>query len=338
MTSRERFLISLAVLIAICVVSAIGYFIIEPDHGILTAIYMMAITVSTVGYSELYGTSPTVEIWNMISILFGVSTMLVVVGMFTAMLVQGEVGRLMGGRQLESKIKRMNDHLIICGFGRLGRLLAERLAERKVPMVIVERDVSRLKDVERLHQLYVVGDATDEDTLKEAGIDSAQSLVACLANDADNVFVTLTARQMNPKLHLVARADQFSSESKLRRAGADRVISPQTIGAERIANILTRPHVVDFVDVAAKGVELEMEEIKVSEDSPLAGKSLRESDLRRIADVMVVAIKRANGSTRFNPAAEAIMNPGDTLITIGEAGAALRLSQMRLILQSQDQL
>jgi voltage-gated potassium channel len=179
--------------------------------------------------------------------------------------------------------------------------------------------------------LYVRGDATEEAVLEQAGVERARNLVAALANDADNLFVTLTARQMRPELHIVARAENSATEPKLRRAGANRVISPQTIGAERIATILTRPHVVDFVDVADKGVELEMEEIEVRPDSIIAGKSLREADIRRVADVMVVAIRRADGSTRFSPGAEEVVRPGDTLITIGQAGAALRLARMQII-------
>jgi voltage-gated potassium channel len=232
---------------------------------------------------------------------------------------------------VEARIKQLEAHVIVCGFGRMGRLLVQRLSEENLPMVIVEKDPEARSALEKLEQLYVIGDATEEDTLERAGISKAQSLVAVLASDADNVFVTLTARQMRKDLNIVARAEQFSSIPKLRHAGANRVMSPQAIGAERIANIITRPHIVDFVDVAAKGVDLEMDEFTVSQDSPLAGKSLREANIRQTAEVMVVAIMRSDGSTTFNPAAEEVVRPQDTLITIGPAGATQRLAKMELI-------
>jgi voltage-gated potassium channel len=232
---------------------------------------------------------------------------------------------------LESRIKHLNNHVIVCGFGRMGRLLVVSLMERKVPVVIIERDPQKTQRIEAIRQLYVVGDATEEETLERAGIDRAKHLVAVLTSDGDNVFVTLTARQMRPDLHIVARAEQLTSEPKIRRAGADAVISTQAIGAERIANILTRPRLVDFIEVAAKSVELEVDEFVVSAESPIAGRSLRESNIRQIADVMVVAIKRPDGRSAFNPGADEVVHANDTLVTIGPRGAVSRLEQQEII-------
>lgn len=312
-----------------------GYIVIDPDLGLLQAIYMVTITLSTVGYREVVHDSGAAQTWTILIIVVGGLTVAVAGGSLVGMLVEGEVGRLIGSRKLESRIKHLNGHTVICGFGRMGQLLVERLLARNVPLVIVENQQERILAAEQLGCLYVRGDATEETILEQAGVARARNLVAALASDADNLFVTLTARQMRPVLHIVARAENSSTEPKLRRAGADRVISPQSIGAERIATILTHPHVVDFVDVAAKGVELEMEEIEVTPDSVLAGKSLREADIRRLADVMVVAIRRADGTTRFSPGAEEVVRPGDMLITIGQAGAALRLAKMRIIAEPQ---
>jgi voltage-gated potassium channel len=315
-------------------IGVLGYMLIDPDLSFLDAIYQTAITLSTVGYREVSEPTYGVKIWTILIIIFGIFAVLAAFTALIALIVEGEVGRLIGSRQLESRIKKLNNHVIICGFGRMGALLVKRLVERKVPVVIIEQDQKRLREIEEIDQLYVVGDATEEATLKRAGIDKAKSLVATLTNDAANVFVTLTARQMRPDLKIVARAEQFTAESKLKRAGADRVMSPQTIGAERIANVLTRPHIVDFVDVAAKGVELEMDEFVVSHDSWLAGKSLQDSNIRQAADVMVVAIVRPDGSTRFNPGADEVVRPNDTLITIGPAGTTSRLEKIDVIKDS----
>lgn len=334
MTSRKRLIISLAVLLIVCLVGALGYVVIGRLVGhpvsIFQAAYMVAITIPTVGYAETVPNDTALRLWTVVIIVFGVSSAAVAIGSVTGLFVEGEVGRLIGSRKLESRIKHLSNHVIVCGFGRMGRLLVQRLIERKVPLVVVEHDQQKCRRIEELGQLYLIGDATEEQTLEHAGIARAKSLVAVLTSDGDNVFVTLTARQMRPELQIISRAEQLSSESKIRRAGANRVISTQSIGAERIANVLTRPHLVDFVDVAAQGVDLEMGEFVVPGESPLAGKALRESNIRQAANVMVVAIRGGDGSTRFNPGAAEIVQPGDALITIGPTGAVSRLEEMRI--------
>jgi len=331
MSARKRLIISLLILLTVFWIGVIGYKLIDPSLALLDAIYMVIITISTVGYKEVMQRSPGTIIWTLIIILFGVSTAMVAVSALASMFIEGEIGRIFGSRKVETRIKQLEGHVIVCGFGRMGRLLVQRLKEEKIPLVVVEKDPEARGAIEKLEQLYIIGDATEEETLERAGLAQAQSLVAVLASDADNVFVTLTARQMHKNLNIVARAEQFSSIPKLRHAGANRVMSPQAIGAERIANIITRPHIVDFVDVAAKGVDLEMDEFTVSKGSPLAGKSLREANIRQMAEVMVVAIMRSDGTTTFNPAAEEVVRPQDTLITIGPAGATQRLAKMELI-------
>jgi voltage-gated potassium channel len=262
-------------------------------------------------------------------IMFGSLTVAILIASLAGLLVEVDIDQVFGSRKLEQKIKQLHNHVIICGYGRMGRLLVNRLTELGVPLVIVERDPQRTEDMLASEQPYIVGDATEERILERAGIDRARSLVAALASDADNLFVTLTARQMRAELYIISRAEDAGSVSKLRRAGADRVISPQHIGAEWIANVLTRPNVVDFVDMASKGGELEMAEIAIPADSPLAGRSLRQADVRKLSDVIVVAIRRADGTRRFNPGADEIVSPGDVLITVGETGAAARLSALR---------
>ncbi|UCD28168.1 MAG: NAD-binding protein, partial [Planctomycetota bacterium] len=259
MSARKGLVISLAVLMLVLWIGTCGYMLLDKHLSFIDALYQVVITLSTVGFDEIfYERTREIELWSILIIMFGVSSALVAVGCLTAMIVGGEVDRLIGSRKLESRIRKMSNHVIVCGFGRMGELLVKRLLERNIQVVVIEKDPKRVSDIEHTGQLYIAGDATEEIALQRAGIEHAKSLVTALTSDADNVFVTLTARQMRPDLYIVARAEQFTTEPKLKRAGANRVMSPQTIGAERIANILTRPHLVDFVDVAAKGVELEM--------------------------------------------------------------------------------
>lgn len=329
MSSRRRLAISIGVLLVIYCIGVLGYLVLAPGTTLLQAVYMTTITLSTVGYRETVVLTPAVQAWTIALIVGGALTVAILVASVAGILVESDIGRLLGRRNMDAQIKQLRNHTIVCGFGRMGRLLVDRLIERKIAYVIVERDPDRLRELEQMGWPHIAGDATEEWVLAASGIERAHSLVAVLANDADNLFVTLTARQMHPELHLIARAENPSSHAKLLRAGANRVISPQHIGAEWIANVLTRPHVADFVDMAARGSELEMAQVEVPARSVLAGKSLRESELRKHSDVMVVAIRRPDGSTRFNPGADEIIESGDLLITIGKPGAAAEISQLR---------
>ncbi len=331
MTIRNRLFIALGVLFSVFWIGVAGYMVIPPRMAFHEAVYMVAITLSTVGYREIGGEpSVTQEFWTIGLVVFGISTVAITFSLMTGVLVEGEIGRLIGSRKLESRIKSLSEHVIVCGYGRMGQMVVQHLRETNVPIVVIELDPSPLRKLDELRVLYIEGDATDEDILHRAGIERARALVAVLPSDADKVFVTLTARELRSDLHIVARAEQFTAIPKLRRAGASRVISPQAIGAERIANIITRPHVVDFVEVAAKGVDLELDEFVVGKDSPMANKSLRDADIRRAADVMVVAIKRADGTTQFSPGADVVIQPQDTLIMIGPSGASNKLEEMRV--------
>jgi voltage-gated potassium channel len=334
MSARRRLLISLAVLVAIFWIGALGYMLIghltARPVALFDAVYMVAISITTVGYREVIPQTVPFETWTIIVLLIGVAGMTMSISSVTAMIVEGQLGHLIGSRRVEARIQQLGNHVIVCGFGRLGQLLTQMLAERRVPVVVIEQDAARAHVIEELGQLYVIGDASEEKAIQRAGIARARCLVSVLPTDADNVFVTLTARQMRPDLQIIARAEQPTSESKLRQAGANRVISTQVIGAERIANILTRPHLVDLVDVAAQGVELEVGDFPVAATSPIVGKSLLESNIRQVANVMVVAIRRVDGSTRFNPGANEVIQANDTLITIGPSGAVARLEQLRI--------
>lgn len=242
------------------------------------------------------------------------------------MIVGGEFRSVLGRQKLKDKIAKLNDHFIICGFGRMGEHIAINLVAKGKTVVVIEHDPERTQLAAERGINYVLGNASDEETLEEAGIHHAAALVSALRGDADNVFTTLTAHGMREDLPIIARCEDIDTERKLVRAGASRVICPQSIGASRIVNLLARPAVAKLVDITMDATEWEMEEILVPEGSPLAGKSLRELDLRARANTMIVAIHEAGGKSVVNPPPDRVVNPDDVLVAIGPAGSVRDLA------------
>jgi len=327
MSPQQRLFWSVVVLVSVLVIGATGYILIE-DATLLQATYMTVITLATVGYRERFDLSTAGEIWTIAVITVGVISVSVALTSLAALFVSGELQMYLGSRKVESRISRMKNHVIVCGYGRMGQLAARELRARRETVVVIEVRPDRRGEIAEDGMLFVIGDATEEDILIRAGLMRAQALVSVLPHDADNVYVTLTANGLRSDLKIVARAEQAATEPKLKQAGAQRVICPQLIGASRIVNVLTRPHVTDFFEVAAKGVELEMDEYVIGEESSLGGVSLRDSLLRQKADVMIVAVKRTGGETLYNPPPDAVLGTGDTLIIIGPAGVSKRLDAL----------
>ncbi len=326
MSPQQRLVWSLVVLIGVFAVGATGYVVLE-GASLMDAVYMTAITLSTVGYREVIDLSPRGEAWTIAVITLGVISVSVAFTSLVALFVSGELRAHFGSRKMDHAISRLKDHIVICGFGRMGRLAGDELHRAGQSVVVIEVRPDRGDEIARAGLLGMIGDATEEDTLLRAGMMHAKALVSVLPHDADNVYVALTARGLRPDLLIVARAEQANTEVKLRRAGANRVICPQLIGASRIADILMRPHVTDFFEVAAKGVELEMDEYVVGAGSSLNGTSIRHSTLRQRTESMIVAIRSADGTTRYNPPPETRIRAGDTLIIIGPSGVSKRLDK-----------
>jgi voltage-gated potassium channel len=322
--------LSILALLAVFAVGTTGYMLIEAEHhpSLLDAAYMTTITLSTVGYAEVWQLSPAGKLWSIGVIVFGIATVSIAFTSLVTLFVSGEMRSARQRKRMESTIKQISDHVILCGYGRMGALAAEEVTQRGIPVVIIESARDRVRLLRETGVPHIRGDATEEEVLMRAGVMRARALVATLPHDADNVFITLTVHTLRPSVHIIARAEQPSTKPKLIRAGASRVICPQVMGATRIANVLTRPTVVDFVDMADKGVDLEMDEHVVGADSPLAGKSLRDSPLREKTGATVVAIKRADGKTHVNPAPDEILLAGDTLVLVGPAGVCGRLHAM----------
>jgi voltage-gated potassium channel len=313
-TAIGRLRRAIAMVVAVLVVGTIGYLLF--GLSFTDAVYQTVTTVSTVGFRELHEFS-TLEQWFTIAvIILGASTVLYTFTLAVQVVVDGELRDFLGRRSMNREINKFAGHTIVCGWGRVGRAVADDLAEAGHSVVVVDIDADRVAGVP---YPTVVGDATLDSTLRAAGIDRARALIAALEGDAENLFVTLSARAIVPELFIVARARQDESVPKLANAGADRVVNPQELGAARMASFVARPHVAEFVDVVMheRSLEFRMQEFDVPEGSPLAGHTLREADLRKRAGVLVLALRRVDGTFTTNPDPDIVIEPHQILIAVG---------------------
>ncbi len=330
MSPQMHLLLAVLAVVAVLALGTAGYVILEADRcpSLLAAAYMTVITVSTVGFQEAWSLGDRGRVWTMVIIAFGIITVSYALTSLVALFVSGALRSVRARKKMETTIKQMRGHVILCGYGRVGALVATELTQRQVAVVVVEVKPELEGRLQAAGLACVIGDGTDEQILLAAGLERADTLVATLPHDIDNVYAVLTARTLRPDLKIIARAEQPAAETKLKRAGATQVISPQVIGATRIANVVTRPNVVDFVDLANKGVDLEIDEYVIADRSPLVGTTLRDSLLREQTGASVVAIKKADGETLFNPAPTSSFEASDTLILVGPAGVSALLDQL----------
>ncbi len=319
----------LAVL-AVLLVGTAGYMVLEQDFhpSFGDAAYMTVITVSTVGFTEVWPLSPTTRLWTIGVITFGIATVSYAFTSLVAMFVSGELRSQRERKKMTKTVDQLRDHVILCGYGRTGSLVIEELHRQGVHSVVIDHATDVEPHLKQAGIPYLIGDATSEDLLLRAGLLRADALVATLSNDADNVYITLTANAIKPELRIIARAEPPTTEPKLRRAGAARVICPHITGARKMAALITRPNVVDFVETVSEGVELEMDEFHISAGSSLNGRTLRESRVRDMSGGSVVAIKRADGETMYNPEPSSVIRQGDTLIVVGPSGISGKLKML----------
>ena len=308
----------------------LGYYLIEENCGPLKALYMTVATLSTIGFADVYPASDGGKIFTIVLILVGVFTFLYTATEIIRTIVSGEVAEMVGKQQREQALACIDKHIIVCGYGRMGKLVCEEFGRNGVPFVLVDVNEEALRDVELAHGLTLVGDATADEVLKKAGIARARALVTVMASDADNLFTTMSARLLRSDLFIVARAEAGASEVKLMRAGANRVVSPYAIGGTRVAQAVLRPAVVDFIELATRTehIDLQLEETKLGPGSPLAGCALKDSRLRADLKVIIVAIKKKEGKMLFNPASETVLEPGDTLVAIGHRDQLVQLEKL----------
>ena len=294
-------------------------------------LYMVVTTFTTIGYQETHPLSHAGRIFNLFLIIAGVSLVFLGIGSLTQALLEFELGNFFGRRRMEREISRLTDHFIICGVGRVGRSAARELSRKPAPFLVIEQNEGKAQRYgEEFHT--IIGDATQEATLRQARIEHARGLVAATTTDATNIYIVLTARAMNPRLKIIARASEEDAEKHLLTAGADSVVSPYLFAGQRIAQSFLRPHVVSFLDTATThlGMDLEIGEISVPEHSSFAGKTIESSRIRQDRGVIILAIKRQQGM-RFNPSPEDRIEPGDYLIAMGEPGQLRQLEQMAVV-------
>lgn len=319
MDPLRKFRYSLATLIVLIGGGTIGYMLIE-GWSAFEALYMTIITLATVGFREIHSLSFEGRVFTILLIVFGVGTIAYTIGTLIQFMVEGQLRAVLGRKKVEKKISRLKSHYIVCGYGRIGRLICRDFNSKPVPFVVVEQDLEICSILDDAGIPYIHGDATLDEVLLRAGILKAKGLITAVTSDSANVFITLTARGLNPEMFILARASEESAELKLQRAGANKVISPYIIGASRMANAILRPSVVDFIDIATGGenLELQIEEIRIAPDSVLAGQTLVDSSVRKDLGIIIVGINKGDDAPVFNPAPETLLEAGDVLITLGK--------------------
>jgi voltage-gated potassium channel len=322
----RRILNTLAAVAIAIAFGTTGFYLIE-GWSLFDSLYVATQTVTTVGYGDVAPATRAGRLFATVFMLAGVGVVLYALTATVHAIVQSELVATFGQRRQSRKMSKMGNHFIICGAGRVGSNLVRALLGSAETFVVIERDQQKVAELIELGVTVLVRDATLEASLREANVEHARGLAACLPDDADNVYVVLTARDLNPQLHIVARAAEEQAEPKLIRAGANRVVAPTIIGGHRLAMALTKPAVDDFLgSITANKLELAFEQLEVAPSSVLAGKKLSETNIRSELDIVVVSIRRSDGEILFNPSGEAAIAGGDLLIAIGHAESLMKLS------------
>jgi voltage-gated potassium channel len=313
-------------LAAVLAYGTAGYALIERWNP-FDAFYMTVTTITTVGYQEVHPLSTAGRAFTIVIILGGVGTFFYGFTQFTALIAGGHFAERRERRRHARMLDNLTDHFVLCGFGRMGEIIAREFSRQRVPFIVIERDPDRVHSAMEQGFLAVEADASSEDVLRRVRIDRARGFVAAVSTDAENVYAVLSARLMRPDLFIIGRAETDDARAKLKRAGADRVISPYHIGGLQLAQTALRPAVVDFVTLATSSdnMELNLEQVHLTAGSPLVGRSLLDAGLRQKYGVVVVGIRRQDGQMDFNPAPEASMRAGDDLVVLGRSDSLRNL-------------
>jgi len=325
----RTFRMVLAVPVLLVLAGTAGYRLLE-GWPLFDALYMTVITVTTVGFAEVHPLTPGGRVFTMMLAMGGVFTLFYAATAAIQAVVTGELQGVMARRRMERSLADLREHIIVCGYGRMGRLVCHEFSAMGMPFVIVDRHAPLLEGFAMAHGLAVVGDATSDELLRRVGVERARTLVTLAASDADNLFITMSARLLSDKLYIVARAEEDDAEIKLKRAGASRVIAPYRIGGHRVAQAVLRPAVMDFVELATRhdSMDLQIEEVVIAPQSALAGRALRDSRLRQDLGLIIVAIRKDGGRMIFNPPPEELMQPGDLLIALGHPSQLEKLEKL----------
>lgn len=317
LTNKLR--LALAVLLTVLVAGTLGFYFIE-GWSLLDSFYTAVTTMTTVGYGDFAPRSVAGKIFTVAVIIFGVGMMLYAFSLMAELFIESRLLRILGRGKLQKTIDKMNNHYIICGCGRIGFLICRELAGEKTPFVVVDNNPEVIQKIQDEGFVYCKGDATQDKILIDAGIKRAKGIVCVLPTDAENLYVILTAKELNNEIYILSRSEEEESEHRLVRAGADRVMSPYTLGGSRMAMAILRPAMLDFIEITTRrqSLELRMEEIEVCDGSLLIGKSLEDSEIRQRYGLIIVAVKKDSGKMIFNPLANYTIANGDRLIAMGE--------------------
>jgi voltage-gated potassium channel len=333
---RRALLKAVLLLLAIIIIGVFGYMLIE-GANFLDSLYMVIITVTTIGYGEVFPLGTGGEIFTIFLIIAGVGTVGYTLVSAVEFMIENSLSGLMGRRKMRKEIEGMIGHYILCGYGRVGQHIADDLKRAGADFVIIENDAAASERASGLGFLVIKADATSDETLKEAGIENAKGLVSALSSDAENLYITLTARELCPHLFIVSRCDAEESEPKLRRAGADRVISPHSIGGRRMAAMMLKPMVWDYLDLVTRGqyiefnvenLEWRIDDVEIQPNSYLDGKSIDEAKIYSISGALVLAVKKRGLGFNTKPAKDTRLDPGDYIIAIGTVDQLAKLEEV----------
>ena len=315
--SLKRLRAGMLTLAIIFIFAVFGYHMMGRD--LLDSIYMVVITLSGVGYGEDSRLAAVEKVLTILVIVFGLTTGFYIIGGFVQMMAEGEINRAMGVRRVSREIERLSGHVVVCGFGRVGGTLADQLEKRNCSFVVLDDNPDQIAEASARGYLALTDDATEEEALLAAGVERAKTTVIALPSDADNVFITLTARNLNPDLQIISRAGSPSTEKKLFQAGADRVVLPAAAGAMRMATMITRPSTIELIELAAGSqvAEVEIDELTIPANSSLVGATVRDSQTRAKHGLLIVAVRHTGGDLLFNPNADTEFFAGDTVILMG---------------------
>lgn len=318
MTTQTRLRVAIALLVAIVFTGATGFHYIE-GWPWFDGLYMTVITMTTIGYGETHPLSTGGKWFNIFLILAAVITGAFLISAATQVMLQFELHNFLGRRRMQRELARLHDHYIICGAGRVGRSVAREFRARHAHFAFIEKSTTRAQWALDRGFPVVIGNAHSEEDLAKAHINTATGLVAAVTSDAENLYIVLTARGMNPDLKIIARASEEEATSKLITAGATEVVSPYHFIGRRIAHLMVQPHVIDFLEAAfgSQRLDVQLEEVAVPESSTLAGQTLGATEIRQLTGALILALKRADGSVSFNPRSEDVIHPGDHLIAVG---------------------
>jgi voltage-gated potassium channel len=333
MEIKRRLILILIAVLCVIMAGSLGYYIIyQGNSSFMDCLFMTVISLTTVGYGEVTAVSGNVaaEIFTMILITFGMGIILYGISTLTAIIIEGELSGMLRKKKMEKEISKLNNHYIVCGGGETGRPVIAELIKNGEPVVLVEKDeeiIERCKEIGDL--LYIKGDAADDANLAAAGIDKAAGIIVTLSSDKDNLFTTMSARMLNSRVRIISRVISKTLEPKMRRAGANSVVSPNYIGALRMASEMIRPAAVDFLDSMLRSSRgnLRIHQINVSDQSPLVGKTLMEGGLKQDFELLVLGVRHRNREMAFNPSPQLVLEKGMTLIVMGEVANIAKVRQ-----------